>query len=85
MPPTAPSPSTPAFVWVQATYRQKAIPFIIEGTLKAVVSDLWSQQAELDGREWEPGEREVGKGHIMFQMTKQRFIYQLAFLHEEEK
>lgn len=82
MPPSAPSPSTPAFVWVQATYRQKAIPFIIEGTLRAVVSDLWSELAELGGG---VPSLEKGKGHIMFQMTKQRFIYQLAFLHEEEK
>jgi hypothetical protein len=37
---------------------------------------------------WERGweaEREEGKGHIVFQMTEQGFIYQLAFLHEEEK
>lgn len=82
MPPSVPCPPpTPAFVWVQATYRQKAIPFIIEGNPKAVVSGL----GELAGRGRGAGRGAAGKGHITFQMTKQRFIYQLAFLHEEEK
>lgn len=81
----APSPTTPAFVWVQATYRQKAMPFIIEGNLKAVVWDPGSQQAGLDERGWGAKGEGVGKGHITFQMTEQRFIFQLAFLHEEEK
>lgn len=65
------------FVGLRATDRQKAIPFIIAGNLKAVV---WSRRRQAAG----PGGGGE-KGHIMFQMTEQRFIYPLAFLHGEEK
>lgn len=76
--PPPPPPPCQAFVWVQATARQKAVPCTIGGNFKAVVQ-AWEASRQScwrgGGRPGEGG----GEDHIVFQMTEQGFIYQLAF------
>lgn len=63
MPPAAPpTTSTPASVRVQATYGQKAVPFITEGNVEAVVLGGPGKAAgELDARGAGRGERGGGR------------------------
>lgn len=86
LPARGPTLYAPAFVCTQATCRQKATPFLLgELSRHSVVADPCDQQAELPERGWAASREGEDQGHIRFQMTEQQFIYQLAFLHEEEK